>query len=120
MYIPKRDREVIKRIEHCINLVTGIDKDVYLDTRKMNRENKVLRYTWIYEVYNRTLLGTVAISELIGRNQSNVTRAIQAVNDWKKNTRKKEYILYKEISNEIKKNFNTRPKEENRLSSAIY
>ena len=120
MYIPKRDRDAIRRIEHAINYVTGVDKDVYLDTRKMNRENRVLRYTWIYEVYKRTLLGTVSISELIGRNQSNVTRAIQAVNVWKENTNKKEYILYKEISNEIEKNFNTRTKEESRISDRVY
>ena len=100
-YIPKKDRGIIKLIERCINEVTGQDTDSYLDTRRMNRTNRVLRYSWIYEVYNLTLLGVEDIAEMIDRNHSNVTRAIQEVNRWKKK-KNKEYTYFIEIHNKIK------------------
>ena len=99
-YIPKKDRNSIKLIERCINEVTGQDKDSYLDTRRMNRANRVLRYTWIYEVYNLTLLSVTDISEMIDRNQSNVTRALQEVKRWK-SKKTKEYYHFIEIHNKI-------------------
>lgn len=87
IYIPKRDRAIISTIEKAINEVLGIDKDTYFFVDEPPRGNiKMARYAWIYMVYNETTLTVVNIADIMGRNHSNIVRAIAIAKKWKKNS----------------------------------
>lgn len=102
MYIFKKDRAIIKSIEECINSVLGVDKDVYMDDRYITKRTRIARYAWVYWVYKNTILNHENIAEMIGRNQSNVSRAIANVEMWLKNKSRKENYYITQIQNEIK------------------
>jgi hypothetical protein len=102
-YITKRDREVMRLVEAVINEVTGYDKDYYLDMDRMGLNDRVMRYAWIYEVYSRTMLDQIQLSETMGRNQSNISRAIANAEQWIKKPKNKYHKQLKNIHNEIER-----------------
>lgn len=119
MYIYKRDRETIKTIESSIARVMGMDKDTYMEADSFRLRTRISRYAWIYYVYKLTLLNHENISELINRNQSNVSRAISNVESWLKKTSKKEHQFIKFIDNEIKSKINTKAGARNTTDYSI-
>jgi hypothetical protein len=102
-YITKRDRETMRLIEAVINEFTGYDKDYYLDMDRMGLSDRVMRYAWIYEVYSRTMLDQIQLSETMGRNQSNISRAIANAEQWIKKPKNKYHKQLKNIHNEIER-----------------
>lgn len=102
-YITKRDREVIRIVEAVINEVTGYDKDYYLDMDRMKLKDRVMRYAWIYEVYQRTMLEQTDMSNVLNRNQSNISRAIANADQWLKKPSSKYHKQFKKIHNEIER-----------------
>ena len=101
-YIFKADRERMRIVERCIAEVMGCDKDTYLDERKTDRRTRIARYSWVYWVYHTTMLDHHSLAEMINRNQSNVSRAIQNVENWMMKPSRREYQYVKEIKNKIK------------------
>ena len=119
MYIYKADRENIKMVERCIADVMGIDSDTYIDAERVDIRTKIARYSWIYYVYKLTLLTHEQIAEMINRNQSNVSRAINNVETWLKKPKRKEHQFIKFIDNEIKSKTNTKARARNTTDYTI-
>lgn len=98
IYIPKRDRAIVSAVERAINEVLGVDKDVYMSVDDLPRGTiKIARYVWIYMVYDETTLGVVDIAGMMGRNHSNIVRAIAVVKKWIKGRNNLEKKIIKEI-----------------------
>jgi predicted XRE-type DNA-binding protein len=102
-YITRKDREIIKIIETSINQVTGYDKDYYLDENNFKVKNRILRYSWVYEVYTRTMLEQIEISTMMNINQSNISRAIAAAKRWHGRNDNKYHQQFNKIHNEIER-----------------
>lgn len=117
MYIYKTDRETIRTIERCIADVMGIDKDTYMEADSFRIRTKISRYAWIYYVYKLTLLNHEQIADMINRNQSNVSRAINNVEAWLKKPQRKEYNYIKFIDNDIRNKTNTNTRKRDRVNN---
>lgn len=117
MYIYKKDKETIRTIERCIADVMGIDKDTYMEADSFRIRTKISRYAWIYYVYKLTLLNHDQIAEMINRNQSNVSRAINNVEMWLKKTQRKEHQFIKFIEHDIRNKINTHTRKRDRVNN---
>lgn len=100
IYIPKKDRAVIREIELAINDELGIDKDTYFSLdRRPTGINRIARLAWIHGVYNGTTLGVVDISNILDRDHSVIVRALAVVRRWMHS--KNKYKLERQIIKNI-------------------
>jgi len=102
MFYSKKDRQTLSMIDGAVYEATGYDRHSY-ESDARDRNSSVARAFWVYEVYNRTMLGQYAIADIIKLNQSNVGRAIKNVKKWIGSPKKypREYQVYKSIKDEI-------------------